>query len=90
MTPEDLEYVNKSRTADLLMTSLRPFMDKQRGDIISQMKSCYRAGTLTEQKSLSYAASLCVLDDLENQMKQTYLKGQKISKELYDGEARRN
>lgn len=90
MTPDKHEIMNESRMADVVLSNSKPYFDRERKVIIDQIKLMYRSGEHSEAKFLACAASLCVLDDLENKMRQTYRKGQTLSQEQYDADARRD
>lgn len=82
MEIEKLEQANQGRVATLVSNHLKPYLDQHRKHVIDELKTDFRSGKSDHLSLLTKVSSLCVLDDLENRLKQHINRGETVSKEL--------
>lgn len=86
MNQEDLARINQGNTSKVILDRLSPRLEKQRVMIIDTMKGEYLSGQMTEARAFAHIASLIALDNLEMDMKQEVIAGERIAMENNDVE----
>jgi hypothetical protein len=77
LTEQVLTAINLGRTADLVFRHIKDVLDVQTNQTLVKMKSDFRAGKIDQVAIQCRLAELCVLEDLENRLKQQIAQGER-------------
>lgn len=75
LTEKILTTINTGRTADFVYSHTKKIFDDKVAQILVKMKSDYRAGKFEANVVQSEIATLCALEDIENQLKRQISQG---------------
>jgi hypothetical protein len=77
-----IEDLNRGRMAGIILDNLKPYLDRHRQVLIERMKGSYIMGKVDFPQMMAHLGSLVALDELEQEIKSNFLKGQRAAKEL--------
>lgn len=79
-TEKQLSQINEGRQARLTLNGVGPIMQAQFQEALNIFKNHYRAGTLDLSKSLAFGATITMIEDIENKLRQKIQLAEKFTK----------
>lgn len=80
MDEKILSQMNLGRTASVVYSHMRPVFDEIRSSSVAVLKQDYKAGKFDAIRAQCVIAELCVLDALENKLKQQSALGDRAAR----------
>lgn len=76
-----ISQFNEGRSAAFLLNELSPYIEELRTGTLNRMKAVFRSGDVDKTLAIN-VASLCVLDDLMDLIKNKFKRGENAAKKL--------